>query len=147
MLKSVMTTALVCSSSLFTTACSTEVVRGVLVGNFIDEEPMVTSIVIPASSDGEYHMHFGLLQDKRVCLLTGEIPTATISFFQACEGLSGPAKISCNDGRSLNLRWSLSSCRGGYGRSDERADSRFFFGFGDSEERARDQLDKARQED
>ena len=147
MLKNVMTTALICSSSLIVTACSTEDVRGVLVGNFIDEETMVTSIVIPASRGGEYHMHFGLLQDKRVCLLSGDIPTAPLSFFQPCEGLSGPAKISCNDGRSLNLRWFLTSCQGGYGRSDERADSRFFFGFGDSEERARDQLDKARQAD
>jgi hypothetical protein len=138
---------LIFSSSLITAACVSEDVRGVLVGGFSDADPIVTAIVIPASQDGEYHLHYGFRQEDRVCLLSGELPTASIPYFQSCAGLRGTGKISCNDGRALNLKWVLDSCQSGYGRSDGRADSRFTFGFGDSEERGRDQLEKARRED
>lgn len=144
MLRSILTTALLCSS---TTACVTEDVRGVLVGGFSDTEPIVTSIVIPASQDGEYHIHYGFRQEGSVCLLTGEIPTDRIPLFQPCEGLRGTGRISCNDGRTQNLQWVLTSCKGGYGRSEERASSIFHFGFGDSEEHAREQMNEALHED
>jgi len=147
MLRNIATTALLCSSSLITTACVTDDVRGILVGGFSDTEPTVIPIVIPAPQDGEYHIHYGFTQEGRVCLLTGEIPTDRIAFFEPCEGLRGTGRISCNDGRMLNLRWVLTSCQGGYGRSDAHADSSFYFGFGESEEHARDQLSKARHED
>lgn len=146
-LRKVVTTALILSSSLIATACVTENVRGVLVGGFSDTEPVVTSIVIPASQDGEYDFHYGFRYQNSVCLLTGEIPTPMIPFIEPCDGLRGTGRVSCNDGRRLTLQWALTSCQGGYGRSDEGAESGFFFGFGSSEELARDQLRKARHED
>jgi len=147
MLKKIVTNTLILSSSLIATGCVTEDARGVLVGGFSAAMPTVTSIAIPASQDGEYHFHYGFRQEDSVCLLTGEIPTPRIPFFEPCDGLRGTGRVSCNDGRTLNLQWLLTSCQGGYGRSDEGAESGFFFGFGGSEEMARDQLRKARHED
>ena len=92
-------------------------------------------------------MYFGIHQDGRVCLVTGKVPATTIPLLQSCEGLSGSGRISCNDGQVLTLKWSLTSCHGGYGRSSERTDSRFFFGFADSEAQAFEQLSKACHED
>ncbi len=107
---------------------------------------MVTAIVIPPPENGEYRMHYALHHGDGVCLLTGQIADENTLFFSACEGVSGTGKISCNDGRALNLQWSLTSCRGGYGRSIEHAGPSFFFGFEQDEEKAFDQLKKAQQE-
>ena len=144
MLSKLVTTALIASSSLITTGCRTDDVQGVLAGAFANEAPIVNSIVIPASATGEYYMHHALLHDESVCLLTGQIALPAIPFFYSCKGLSGTGRISCNDGRALDVDWSLTSCQGGYGRSKESGGSRFYFGFGDNEARALDQLKKAR---
>lgn len=146
MVKNIITTALIFSSSLITTACRTESVQGVLVGRFADEEPMVTEIVIPPAEDGEFRMHYALHQGDGVCLLTGRISDESVFFFGGCEDVSGIGRISCNDGRALDLQWTLTSCQGGYGRSIEHAGPGFFFGFEQDEEKARGQLEMAQQE-
>jgi hypothetical protein len=140
MLKGILISALICSSALITTACRTGATQGVLVGGFADEELMVATIVIPLPEKGEYRIHFALHHGDRACLLTGRVFEKTGLFFDSCDGLSGTGKISCNDGRVQNLRWSMPSCRGGSGRSIEPASPDFFFGFGLDEDSARMQL-------
>lgn len=146
MVKNIITTALIFSSSLITTACRTDSVQGVLVGRFADEEPMVSAIAIPPAEHGDYRMHYALHQGDGVCLLTGRISDENVFFFSGCEGVSGIGKISCNDGRALDLQWTLTSCQGGYGRSIAHAGPAFFFGFEQNEQKARGQLEKAQQE-
>ena len=145
MLKSVLMTSLIVSSSLITAACRTEAVRGVLVGGFVDEEPMSTTVVIPGADGSNFPIYFELRQGDTICLLTGEIRHGIVPLFAICEGSQGSGNIWCNDGRTRNLQWSLSSCQGGYGYSNNRVGPRFFFGFEQTEEKARDQLMAARQ--
>lgn len=144
MLKRVMIAALLVACSWITAACRTEAIHGVLVGGFVDEEPMSTTVLIHPSDEGAFPLHFELRQGDTICLLTGEIGPGIVPFFEICEGSKGSGNISCNDGRSANLQWSLSSCQGGNGRSVDDSDSRFLFGFEQTEEKAWDQLMAAR---
>ena len=146
MLKNVLTTALVCSSSLLIGACRNEQTSAMLAAGFGDEEPQIAAVTLPPAEWGEYSMQFPLLRNDRVCLLTGRIPDKKIMIlFDACEGISGTGKISCNDGRVLDVQWSMTSCRAGYGRSIGSASPAFLFGFGPTEENALSQLKAARQ--
>ena len=146
MLKNFLTTALVCSSSLLISACRSDYTPAVLVTEFADEPPSLTTVTLPPAEWGEYSMRFPLLYEDRVCLLTGRIPEIKIMLlFNACEGISGTGKISCNDGRVQDVEWSMASCRAGYGRSVGAASPGFFFGFGLTEENALGQLKAARQ--
>ena len=146
MLKNVLTTALVCSSSLLISACRGDHTPAVLASGFADEPPAFAAVTLPPAEWGEYSMQFPLLRDDRVCLLTGRIPEIKIMLlFDACEGISGTGKISCNDGRVLDVQWSMASCRAGYGRSIGAASPAFFFGFGATEENALNQLKAAQQ--
>lgn len=145
MLKNVLTTAVICASSLLISACRSGNTPAVLVAGFGDEEPTITTITIPPSEWGEYSLRVPVPHGDRVCLLTGRIPEKKIMFlFDACEGVSGTGKISCNDGRAEDVQWSMASCRGGYGRSMRTASPGFFFGFGPDEEYAFNQLRTAR---
>ena len=146
MLKNFLTTALVCSSSLLISACRGDHTPAVLVTGFADEPPALTTVTLPPAEWGEYSMRFPLHHEDRVCLLTGRIPEIKIMLlFDACEGISGTGKISCNDGRVQDVEWSMSSCRAGHGRSIGAASPGFFFGFGLTEENALNQLKAARQ--
>ena len=145
MLKRLLTTALVCSSPLLISACRSDNTPAVLVAGFGDEEPTLTTIAIPPSEWGEYSLRFPVYHGDRVCLLTGQIPEKKIMYlFDACEGVSGTGKISCNDGRAEDVQWSMASCIGGYGRTIGSASPGFFFGFGATEEYALNQLRTAR---
>ena len=146
MFKNTITTVAILSSALLTAGCRTEDAHGFLAGKFVDEEPMLASVVIPPAERGEYPMYFALHQGDRTCLLTGTNFEENFLFFSRCEGVSGTGRISCNDGRALNLQWTLTSCLGGYGRSIESEGPSFFFGFESNEEKALDQLKKAEQE-
>lgn len=139
------TTALILTS-LLATACRTDPVQGVLVAGFVDEEPSVRTVVIPASEDGELQLHYVLEGNDRICVMTGEVPLRNLFLHSRCDGVTGTGKLSCNDGRSLNLEWTLTSCNGGYGRSMEFAGPTFFFGFDANEEKARQQMKKAQAE-
>lgn len=140
MLKNMITTALICSTPLLTTACRTEGARAVLVGRFTGEEPMITSIAIPQPERGEYAMHFALHQGETLCVLAGSIPEDNVPFFERCEGLSGRGSISCNNGRFSDVTWTLTSCHGGYGRSVGSLGPGFSFGFDQDKEKAIEQL-------
>ena len=146
MLKKLLTTALVCSSSILVSACRNDQAPAILAAGFGDEDPALTTVSLPPAEWGEYSMQFPLLRNDRVCLLTGRIPDKKIMIlFDACEGITGTGKISCNDGRVLDVQWSMASCRTGYGRSIGPASPGFFFGFGPNEENALSQLKAARQ--
>ena len=138
-------TVLICSFSLLTAACRTEETHAILVGRFADEETMLASIVIPALEDGEYPMYFALAQGETLCVLAGSIPDDNALFFKRCEGLSGKGSISCNNGRSSDVSWTLSSCHGGHGRSIGNLGPGFSFGFEQDKEKAVRQLRKAEQ--
>lgn len=138
-------TVLLCSFSLLTAACRTEETRAVLVGRFAGEEAMVASIVIPPQEGGEYPMYFALAQGETLCVLAGSIPDDDTLFFKRCEGLSGKGSISCNNGRSSDVSWTLSSCHGGHGRSIGNLGPGFSFGFEQSKEKATRQLHEAEQ--
>lgn len=140
MLKRFITTALICSSSLITSACRTADARAVLVGRFAEEELMVATIVIPQPEGGEYQMYIPLRQDQELCVLTGIIPEDDFPFFGRCENLSGTGSISCNNGRSRQVRWLLTSCQSGHGRSIGSFSPDFFFGFSSDKEKAIEQL-------
>ncbi len=145
MLKNVLTTAVICVSSLLISACRSGNTPAVLVAGFGDEEPTITTITIPPSEWGEYSLRVPVPHGERVCLLTGRIPEKKIMFlFDACEGVSGTGKISCNDGRAEDVQWTMASCRGGYGRTIGTASPGFFFGFGPTEEHAINQLKTSR---
>ena len=145
MLKKLLTTALVCSSPLLISACRSGNTPAVLVAGFGDEEPTLTTITIPPSEWGEYSLRFPVYHGDRVCLLTGRIPEKKIMLlFDACEGVSGTGKISCNDGHAEEVQWSMASCIGGHGRAIGPASPGFFFGFGATEEYALNQLRTAR---
>lgn len=143
MLKSLITTTLICSSSMITTACRTTDTRAVLVGQFADEELMVTPIVIPQPAGGEYQLYIALRQGDGLCVLSGAIPEDDALFFGHCENLSGAGNISCNNGRSAQVQWTLTSCQGGHGRSIRKYGPDFFFGFDQDKEKAIEQLRKA----
>jgi hypothetical protein len=146
MLRKTLTTALICSSSLLIGACRNEQTSAVLAAGFADEDPQVSTVTLPPAEWGEYSMQFPLLRNDRVCLLTGRIPDKKIMIlFDACEGITGTGKISCNDGRVLDVQWSMASCRSGHGRSIGPASPGFFFGFGLTEENALSQHKAARQ--
>lgn len=140
-----MMTSLIVSSSLITAGCRTEAVRGVVVGRFVDEQPMAASVLIPASNEAVFPIYVELRQSDTVCLLSGEIREGIVPLFDICEGASGSGNISCNDGRTLKLEWTLSSCQGGNGRSTNSVGSRFFFGFDLTGKKALDQLTAAQQ--
>ena len=145
MLKNVLTTALICSSSLLISACRSGNTPAVLIAGFADEEPTLTTITIPPSEWGEYSLRFPVQHGDRVCLLTGRIPEKKFMLlFDSCAGVSGTGKISCNDGRVEDVQWSMASCIGGYGRSTDPASPGFFFGFGATEAYALNQLKTAR---
>lgn len=143
MLKSLITTTLICSSSLITTACRTAGAHAVLAGQFADEELVVTPIVIPPPEGGEYQMYISLRQGEGLCVLAGAIPEDDALFFSRCDNLSGTGRISCNNGRSAQVRWALTSCQSGHGRSIGKFGPDFFFGFDQDKEKAIEQLREA----
>lgn len=104
---------------------------------------MVTQIVIPQPAGGEYPLYIALRQDEGLCVLSGAIPEDDTLFFGRCENLSGTGNISCNNGRSAQVQWTLTSCQGGYGRSIRKYGPDFFFGFDQNKEKAIEQLRKA----
>ena len=104
---------------------------------------MATPIVIPQPEGGEYQMYIPLHQGEGLCVLAGVIPEDDFAFFGRCENLSGTGSISCNNGRSAQVRWTLTSCQGGHGRSVGNFGPNFFFGFDQDKEKAIEQLRKA----
>lgn len=88
-------------------------------------------------------MYFALHQGETLCVLAGSIPEDNIPFFGRCDGLSGIGSISCNNGRSSEVTWTLTSCQGGYGRSIGNFGPNFYFGFDQVKEKAFEQLREA----
>jgi len=139
-------TASICLIALVTSACRSGNATGVLVGGFADEKPIFRTKIVLPSRDEEYQLRYELHQGNTVCLLTGKLPREELPTFNNCKGQTGTGRISCNDGRAMNLQWTLTSCEGGMGWSVETTGPSFFFGFEHDKERALDQLAQAMRE-
>ncbi|MBL8414283.1 MAG: hypothetical protein JNM42_07590 [Propionivibrio sp.] len=101
-----------------------------------------TKILLPTAEDN-YRFNFELRQGNVVCSLTGELHEKEAPLADNCDGMKGDGRITCNDGRTRRLRWLLTSCIGGHGRSIAGKGENFFFGFDHNKDRALDQLAKA----
>lgn len=134
---------LICLLLLITAACRRDSDYGVLVAKFDDDSQLFKAKIFLPKAEDNYKFNFELRQGDTVCALTGQLVGKELPDQDNCEGVKGDGKIACNDDRSLRMRWVLSSCLGGHGRSVGKKGRRFFFGFDRNKERALDQLAKA----
>ena len=140
--------ALIVSSMLATGCWTDEPAHGYLAVSFDDGELLTRPIVVSPPEDGEYRLYYALEKNDKICVLRGQIPQEGLFFLNPrCESLTGTGMLACNNGQSLNLQWSMTSCQGGHGRSIEFAGSTFHFGFERTEEGALAQLRKAQLEE
>jgi hypothetical protein len=126
-----------------TTACRRDNEYGVLVAKFDDDSQLFKAKIFLPTSEDNYRFNFELRQGDAECSLTGQLRGKDLPVQALCEGTEGDGKITCNDGRSQRLRWLMTSCLGGHGRSVGKKGGHFFFGFDRNKERALDQLAKA----
>ncbi|MBS1229370.1 MAG: hypothetical protein H6R17_2647 [Proteobacteria bacterium] len=143
MRRNIIAVGLLCLALSITTACRRGDEYGVLVAKFDDDGPLFkTKIFLPAAEDN-YRFNFELRQGNTVCSLTGQLGGKELPDAENCGGIRGDGKISCNDDRSRRLRWSMTSCSAGHGRSVGKKGRHFYFGFDHNKDRALDQLAKA----
>jgi len=134
---------LLCLILSITTACRRGEEYGFLVAKFDDERQLFkTKIFLPTAEDN-YRFNFELRQADLVCSLTGQFAGKELPDSDRCEGIGGDGKITCNDGRTRKLRWLMTSCLAGHGRSIGKKGRHFYFGFDRNKDRALDQLAKA----
>ena len=127
---------------LVITTCQREKGFGMLVAEYSDGSTRTlfrTKVLLPKPEDG-YRFSYELRSGDKVCTLTGELDIKEIPAADECTGTKGRGKIVCNDGKPMKVRWSMSSCQGGSGRSMGKGKARFFFGYAHNKERAQDQL-------
>lgn len=132
---------------LIVSACNPDKRNGVFVAEFANESNLLIfkpNITLPSPED-DYRFNYELRKGATVCTLTGELDIKEAPPDDECPGTKGRGKISCNDGKSMKLRWSLTSCRGGFGKSTSKGNTKLYFGFDRNKERALDQLNKAKQ--
>jgi len=143
MVKRVVGTALVLAFCLANASCRSEYAHGVLVARFSDRSPIFRAKIALPSSGESYQLVYELRQGPLSCSLTAALLDNELPVLGDCAGRSGSGKISCSDGREFPLSWSLASCRGGFGRSQNPGRPVFLFGFGLDPDQALDQLDEA----
>ena len=137
------TVGLLCLSLLITTACRRGDEYGVLVAKFDDDGQLFKAKIFLPTAEDNYRFNFALRQGDAVCSLTGQPSGKQLPDSDSCEGIEGDGKITCNDGRTARLRWLMTSCLAGHGRSIEKKGRHFFFGFDRNKDRALDQLASA----
>ena len=115
--------------------------RGYLFGRFSDRDGLIKAIIELPKGEQLPELDYELRRGSFSCLLTARLTEDATPSAYGCAGRHGSGAISCNDGRKLPLNWSLSSCRGGFGRSPEDRTPMFFFGFGTDPDRALDRLE------
>lgn len=142
-LSPLITAGLICLLLSITAACRRDSEYGVLVAKFDDDSQLFKAKIFLPKVEDNYQFNFELRQGDTVCSLTGQLSGKDLPDQDRCEGIKGDGKIVCNDGRSQRMRWLLTSCLGGHGRSVGKKARRFFFGFDRNKERALDQLAKA----
>ena len=142
-LSPLVTVGLICLLLSITAACRRDSEYGVLVAKFDDDSQLFKAKIFLPKAEDNYQFNFELRQGNKVCSLTGQLKGKELPDQDSCEGIKGDGKIACNDNRSLRMRWVLTSCLGGHGRSVGKNGLRFFFGFDRNKERALDQLAKA----
>ena len=143
MRRNIIAVGLLCLPLTITTACRRGDDYGVLVAKFDDDGRLFkTKIFLPAAEDN-YRFNFELRHGDTVCSLTGQLGSKELIDSESCEGIGGNGKITCNDDRSRKLRWSMTSCSAGNGRSIGKKGRHFYFGFDRNKDRALDQLAKA----
>lgn len=126
--------------------CSRQPVTAMLVAEYSEGSTTTlfrARVPVPSAED-DYRFNFALQNGKKTCTLIGALDAPPPA--GECAGASGRGTITCNDGKPMKLRWTLSSCRSGSGRSIGKGKTRFLFGYAHNKERAQDQLDRIRKE-
>ena len=123
-------------------ACRPEKGYGMLVADYSDGSTRTlfrTRVVLPRPEDS-YRFNYELRSGEKICTLTGELNLKEIPANDECPGTKGRGKISCNDGKPMKIRWSMSSCQDGSGRSMGKGKAKFYFGYAHNKESAQDLL-------
>lgn len=124
--------------------CHADERQGFLVGNFSDRSAFLKARITLPTSDVPARLAYELKRGSLSCLLSAELRDDQSEVSDECSGRNGVGELKCNDGRLLPLRWKLSSCRGGFGRSFLATEPTFVFGFGHDPDHALDQLEIAK---
>lgn len=142
MIRTITSALLILFLPLSISACRTgsRTESGVIASHFADQPVSINPVSYLLPEEGRSQMHLPVYLGDTVCLLTGQISEEEVSVFKSCAGGNGVGRMSCNDGRTLELQWVLSSCQGGYGYSIGSTKPAFLFGFEGTELGAREQL-------
>ncbi len=143
MLRQRLALTLLLLATLSLAACRKEPTRGELVGRLVETgESFRIKIDLPNKSD-HFKLNYPIQLERTSCVLTGQIDPVDWPRVADCEG-NGRGKLVCNNGRKLSFRWTLTSCMGGFGYTQNSPKSRVIFGFGHNKDRALDQLERAK---
>lgn len=141
---------LACLAAATCIACDNGIVHGSLVAYVARFDRTLTARVDLPLADAARGFDIPLAHDGAWCRLTLS-PRDASTPVAHCDELGGAGFFSCAEGERIALRWALSSCHSGIGRSleDSGDDDRpaVAFGLGGNYVSALNQLDTARDSD
>ena len=124
------------------TGCQTNEVRGVFAGKFEDGSATFVKRIAISSLDGP-ELSLALVSRSKQCELISPLPTVPLTAENDCRGINGSALLRCQDASEIPLRWQMTSCHSGYGRSVSGMGPGFLFGFSGNLYNAQTQMEHA----
>ncbi len=123
-------------------ACQEDEVRGVMVAKFQDGSAYFIKRIAISTIDGPA-LSLALVSKSKRCELLAPVPAGALSGIGDCKDVSGIASLRCEGELDLPLRWQMTSCHSGFGRSFPRQGPVFVLGFSGNTYTAQNQLDLA----
>ena len=122
--------------------CQTNEVRGVFAGKFEDGSATFVKRIAISSLDGP-ELSLSLASRSKQCELVSPLPAVSLGAENDCQGITGFASLRCQDASEIPLRWQMTSCHSGYGRSISGMGPGFLFGFSGNLYNAQTQMEHA----